>query len=81
MISLRQQAGKPLTPRPLSGFVSDQILPDLDQHVIQAAALGMDRNGIVRRIAYEVRLVFADGEPFSALSSALRRWAKRGSRL
>ena len=49
--------GRPISLPVLTG---DQILTDLDQHVMQAAALGMYRDGVVRHVAHDVRHVGAD---------------------
>ena len=81
LIRQRQQPREAQRPCPLAVLVCDQILTDLDQHVMQAAAFGVDRDGVVGSVADDVRRVVADEESASALSSAIRRCAKRGSRL
>ena len=52
-----RETGRPISLPVLAG---DQILTDLDQHVMQAAAFGMYRDGVVRHVAHDVRRVGAD---------------------
>ena len=59
-MGLRQQARETGRPISLSVRTGDQILTDLDQHVMQAAALGMYRDGVVRHVAHDIRRVGAD---------------------
>jgi hypothetical protein len=47
-------------PGALAAFIGDQILTDLDQDMMQAAALGVDRDGVVRSITDDVRRIVAD---------------------
>src|SRR5271166_2549821 len=47
-------------PGALAAFIGDQILTDLDQDMMQATALGVDWDGVVRSVADDVRRIVAD---------------------
>src|SRR5262249_49618322 len=59
---LAEDARQPLRPLLLVGLIGDQVLPDLDAGVDQAARLAMHGNRVVGLVADRIGLVVADHE-------------------
>ena len=50
LIRLRQQAREQRSPGALPLVTNDQVLADLNRHMMQATPFAMHRNGVIRRI-------------------------------
>ena len=70
LIRLRQQAREQRSPGALPLVASDQVLADLDRHMMQAAPFAMHRDGVIRRIVDVVGFVVADDEVALLVSAA-----------
>jgi hypothetical protein len=57
-----QDARETIRPFLLAALLGDQILPDLDAGIRQAARLAMNGNAVIGRIADRIGLVVADDE-------------------
>ncbi len=62
VVRSRQETREPLGPGGLPCRFGDQILADLDLDMRQAAALAVDRDGVVGQVGDPVGLVLADEE-------------------
>ena len=73
-----QKPHQPLRPGSLAGLVSDQVLPDLDLDMGNAAPLAMDGNAVVGLVADVVGLVVADHQVSFLFQQIVKDARERG---